>query len=466
MKKILSKMRATQIIMLGFLITILIGALLLTMPFSSAEGQWTGFEDALFTSASAVCITGLAVVTTSEYWSVTGQWIILALIQIGGLGFMSFVTMVFLAMGKRITMRERTVIQEAFNLNQHNGLIRFAKYIFKFTIFMELTGAVILSFRFVPDFGLLGGVYRGIFHSVSAFCNAGFDVLGNSSLMDYSGDAVINFTIMTLIIVGGLGFPVVQDIVEFLKNMLIRKFSFKFSKERLKLQSKIVILVTAVLIFIPAVFIFIFEYTNTSTLANMGVIEKAMASLFQSVTLRTAGFSTIDQGAMRYGTKIVSILCMFVGGSPAGTAGGAKTVTVAILIIAVLSLVRGNDEINAFHRNIGFDVLQKALSVVIMMIVAVMLSVIILSVTEAHLLVYNGGAYELLDIFYEVVSAIGTVGLTTGITPELSVTGKIIITICMYIGRVGPISLALALSVRNKGGKNLIHYPEGKIIVG
>lgn len=466
MKKILSKLRATQIIMLGFLITILIGAVLLTMPFSSAEGKWTGFIDALFTSASAVCITGLAVVTTSDYWSVAGQWIILGLIQIGGLGFMSFVTMVFLAMGKRITMRERTVIQEAFNLNQYNGLVRFAKYIFKFTIFIELTGAVILSFRFVAEFGLWGGIYKGIFHSVSAFCNAGFDILGSSSLMSYSGDAVINFTVMALIIMGGLGFPVVQDIFEFFKNVFVKKFTVRFSKERLKLQSKIVILATAVLIFIPAVCIFIFEYSNKGTMADMGVGEKVMSSLFQSVTLRTAGFSTIDQGAMRYGTKLISILCMFIGGSPAGTAGGAKTVTIAILIIAVMSLVRGNDEINAFSRNIGFDVLQKALSVVIMMIAVVMLSVIVLSVTEADLLISNGGSFELLDIFYEVVSAIGTVGLTTGITPELSEAGKIVITICMYIGRVGPISLALALSIRNKGRKNLIHYPKGKVIVG
>lgn len=466
MKTFFSKLRATQIIMLGFLIIILIGAVLLIFPFASASGEWTGFIDALFTSTSAVCITGLSVVTTAEHWSVTGQWIILALIQIGGLGFMSLVTMIFIAMGKRITMRERTVIQEAFNLNQHNGLIRFAKYIFKFTVVVELAGAVILSIRFIPEFGFLGGIYRGVFHSVSAFCNAGFDILGSSSLMEYSGNVIINFTIMALIVIGGLGFPVVQDIVEMFGNIFVKRFSLKFSLGRLKLQSKIAVSATAFLIIAAFAFILLFEYDNSGTMGNMGFLEKIMASLFQSVTLRTAGFATIDQGSMEYSTKIISLVCMFIGGSPAGTAGGAKTVTVAILLIAVMSLVKGKDEISAFNRNIGLDMLQKALSVVIMMIVVVITAVIILSATEANILAANGGEFELLDIVYEVVSAIGTVGVTTGITPLLSEAGKVVISICMYVGRVGPISLALALSVKNNGTKNLVHYPEGKVIVG
>lgn len=466
MKELLIKLRPTQIIMLGFLLTILTGAVLLTMPFSSASGECTSFIDALFTSTSAVCITGLAVVVTAEHWSVIGQWIILALIQVGGLGFMSFVTLIFLAMGRRITMRERTVIQEAFNLNQHSGLIRFAKYIFKFTFTVEMIGAFLLSVRFIPQYGLWGGIYRGIFHGVSAFCNAGFDVLGKVSLIDYSGDVIINFTIMALIVIGGLGFPVVQDIFELFKNLFIQKRSIMFSVSRLKVQSKIAIFATAILIFVPALCIFIFENSNPGTMDTMSTGQKAMASLFQSVTLRTAGFATIDQGAMRYGSKIISIVCMFIGGSPAGTAGGAKTVTIAILIIAVFSLVKGRDEVNAFNRNIGLDVLQKALSVVIMMIAVVIMSVIALSVTEAELLVGNGGSFELLDIVYEVISAIATVGLTTGITPMLSDAGKVILVICMYIGRVGPISLAMSLSVNHSNLDNLIHYPEGKVIVG
>lgn len=466
MKSFLSKLTAAQIIMFGFLITILTGTVLLTLPVSSADSTWTSVVNSLFTATSAVCITGLAVVTTVEHWSLFGQCVILALIQIGGLGFMSLVTMVFIAVGKKITMRERNVIQEALNLNQHSGLVSFAKYIFKFTITIELIGASILSLRFIPEYGIIGGIYRGIFHAVSAFCNAGFDILGNSSLMRYSSDVIINFTIMSLIVIGGLGFPVVQDILEMFRNIAVKKFSFRFSLNRLKLQSKIVIVATSFLILSGFLCVFLFEYNNPGTMGNMRLGEKTVASLFQSVTLRTAGFATIDQGAMKYSTKIISAVCMFIGGSPAGTAGGAKTVTVAILLIAVLSLVKGNDEISAFKRNIGLDMLQKALSVVIMMIAVVIVSVIILSATEAELLAANGGSFELLDIVYEVVSAIGTVGLTTGITPLLSDTGKVIIALCMYIGRVGPISLAVALSANKMMKNNFVHYPEGKVIVG
>lgn len=468
LSRITARMTASQIILYGFLATILIGTFLLTLPISSTDGKMTNIIDALFTSTSAVCITGLAVVTTVEHWSVFGQWVILALIQIGGLGFMSLVTMIFVAMGKKITMRERTVIQEALNLNQHSGLVSFAKYIFKFTITVELIGAVILAIRFTlyKNTSILKAIHRGLFHSISAFCNAGFDILGSTSLENYSSDITINFTIMALIIIGGLGFPVIQDIIIMIKNIFVKRYSFKFALDRLKIQSKIVIVATFFLITVGFLLIFIFEYNNSETMANMNLFEKLMASLFQSVTLRTAGFATIDQGSMNYATKLVSAVCMFIGGSPAGTAGGAKTVTVAILLIAVISLVKGNDEINAFKRHIGIDMLQKALSVVIMMIAVVILAVIILSFTEAKLLVANGGEFELLDIVYEVVSAIGTVGLTTGITPLLSQAGKVVVAICMYIGRVGPISLAIALSAHKLSAKNNIHYPEGNIIVG
>lgn len=465
MKKIFISFKDTQIIMIGFLITILLGTFLLMLPFSSEKGEWTSFVDALFTATSAVCITGLAVVTTSEYWSVAGQWIILGLIQIGGLGFMSLVTMFFIAVGKKITIRERNVIREALNINQHGGVVNFAKYIFKVTVIVELIGALILSLRFIPEFGFANGVFKGIFHAVSAFCNAGFDILGDRSLMDYSGDLLINFTIMLLIIVGGLGFPVAQDIIEMFYHIFVKKFSLSFSAGRLKLQSKIAIVSTGILIIGGFVCVFLFEHNNTDTIGNMSFGDKVIASLFQSITLRTAGFATIEQGSMNYTTKLISSVLMFVGGSPAGTAGGAKTVTVAILLIAVFSLIKGNDEITAFNRTIGFEMLQKALSVVIMMITVIIISVMVLSLTEAELLIANGGKFELLDIVYETVSAIGTVGVTTGVTPLLSSAGKIVIIICMYIGRIGPITLAIALSGKGKI-KNNIHYPEGNIIVG
>lgn len=465
MKKILTSLNATQIIIYGFMMTILTGALLLTLPISSAKGEFTNFIDALFTSTSAVCVTGLTVVVTSEHWSLFGQIVILGLIQIGGLGFMCIVTMVSIALGRKITMRERTVIQEAHNLNIQSGVVNFAKHIFKITMVVELTGSAILALRFMPEFGFIGGLYRGIFHGISGFCNAGFDIIGSVSLSDYSGDVIINFVIMALIVIGGLGFPVVDDIINMVKNMRRKKFPLRFCLTHLKLQSKVALTVTAILLVTGALGIFIFEYGNEGTLGPMGIGEKAMAAMFQSVTLRTAGYFTIDQGALSYASKLLGCVLMFIGGSPAGTAGGAKTVTMAVLFISVISLVRGKAEITAFKRSIGMDTLQKSLSVVMMMIAIVVVSVVILTYTEAPLMVANGGKFEVLDIFYEITSAIGTVGLTAGMTPLLSDPGKLIVSLCMYMGRVGPISLAVALTA-GRAKDTLVRYPEGNVIVG
>lgn len=464
-KNILSKLNATQIIIYGFLTTILIGAFLLVLPVSSAEGEFTNFIDALFTSTSAVCVTGLTVVVTADHWSLFGQIVILGLIQIGGLGFMCVVTMISIALGRRITMRERNVIQEAHNLNIQSGVVSFAKYIFKITMTVELIGSAILALRFIPEFGLAGGIYRGIFHGISGFCNAGFDIIGSTSLVEYSGDVIINVVIMALIVIGGLGFPVIQDIILMFKNIFMKKFSVRFSLGHLHLQSKIALTATAILLVTGALGILAFEFNNKATLGTMGMGEKVMASFFQSVTLRTAGYFSIDQGSLEYSSKLLGIVLMFIGGSPAGTAGGAKTVTMTVILISMISLIRGKEEITAFKRSISLHVLQKSLTVVVMMMTVVVGSVMILSYTEADLLVANGGRFEVLDIFYEVVSAIATVGLTAGMTPDLSDAGKLIVALCMYIGRVGPISLAVALTAK-RAGNSLIRYPEGNIIVG
>ena len=465
MKKILSKLNATQIIIYGFLTTILIGTFLLVLPVSSAKGEFTNVIDALFTSTSAVCVTGLTVVVTADHWSLFGQLVILGLIQIGGLGFMCVVTMISIVLGRKITMRERNVIQEAHNLNRQSGVVSFAKYIFKITMAVELTGSAILALRFIPEFGLIGGIYRGIFHGISGFCNAGFDIIGSTSLVEYSGDVIINVVIMAPIVIGGLGFPVLQDIIVMFRNIFVKKFSVRYSLGHLNLQSKIALTATAVLIVTGALGILAFEFNNKGTLGDMGMGEKVMASFFQSVTLRTAGYFSIDQGSLEYSSELLGIVLMFIGGSPAGTAGGAKTVTMAVILVSMLSLVRGRDEITAFKRSIGLHVLQKSLTVVVMMMTVVIGSVMILSYTEADLLVANGGRFEILDIFYEVVSAIGTVGLTAGMTPELSDVGKVIVSLCMYIGRVGPISIAVALTAK-RAGDSLVRYPEGNIIVG
>lgn len=465
MKSILNKLNASQIIIYGFLSTILFGTFLLMLPVSSASGEFTNFVDALFTATSAVCVTGLTVVVTSEYWSLFGQLVIIGLIQIGGLGFMCMVTMVSIALKRRITMRERNAIQEAHSINTQSGVVTFAKHIFKLTIKIELIGSVILALRFIPEFGFIGGIYRGLFHGISAFCNAGFDILGSTSLVEYSGDIIINVVIMALIITGGIGFPVIQDLIIMFKNIHKKKFNIRFSINHLSLQSKIALTFTAILLVSGALGIFIFEYNNSKTLGSMGFGEKIMASFFQSTTLRTAGYFSIDQGSLEYSSKLLGTVLMFIGGSPAGCAGGAKTVSIAVIIAAMISIVKGKDDITIFKRSIDIHNLQKALTVVIMMLGVVFVSVLILTFTEADLLIAGGGRFDVLDIVYEVTSAIGTVGLSAGMTPELSDIGKVIVTLCMYIGRVGPISLAVALTAK-KSSNSSIRYPEGSIIVG
>ena len=412
----LRQLDSSQIITLGFLTVILFGAVILSLPICSADFTFTPFVDSLFTATSAVCITGLTAVSTAYHWNILGKLIILMLIQIGGIGFMSMVTMLFIAVGKKITLKERIVIQESFNLSQRHGLVSFTIYIFKFSFVAELIGAFFLSLRFIPQYGFVRGIFYGIFHSVSAFCNAGFDILGDNSLIPFSGDIIV----------------------------------------------KIALITTAVLIVFGGLFFFIAEYFNPYTIGNFSFFHKILASLFQSVTLRTAGFDSMGQGNMTYASKVISIVLMYIGGSPASTAGGVKTVTSAILFLAVWAVIRGRESINVFHKNIPFYTLQKALAVVMMMVTITIGASVIMTWTEAHTPIHM----EYLDILFEVVSAQCTVGLTTGITHFLSNGGKIVLVLCMYMGRLGPISVAIALTKNKKHNKNNIHFPEDKLLVG
>lgn len=451
-----------HIIVFSFFIVILIGTFLLNLPIASKSGESIGFIDAMFTATSAVCVTGLVVVNTYFHWTLFGKIIILLLIQIGGLGFMSLFTIILVFLGKRITLKGRILIQESFNLATFKGIVMFLKKIIRVTFIIEGIGAVILSLRFVPEYGVKGGIFRGIFHSISAFCNAGFDILGSNSLIPYSTDYIINITIMLLIILGGLGFTVLIDI-----NNYIRYKINKFRKNKTKLfvmslHSKLALTVTAILILLGMVLTFIIEYNNPKTLANLRFDQKLLVSLFQSVTLRTAGFDAIGQADLNYGSKFLAIILMAIGGSPGGTAGGIKTVTIGVLVLAVISVIRGKDSIIAFKKTISISTIQKSLAIIIMMMTLIFTATIILTMTEKGI----GIQFDFIDILYEVSSALGTVGLSTGITSSLSFVGKIVIILCMFIGRLGPITIILALSFRKRSKKNVIHYPEEKVIVG
>lgn len=460
MNKWFTNLSPVQIIVFGFLTIILTGSLLLTMPFSSADGTATAFIDSLFTATSAVCITGLTTVSTFSHWSAVGKVIIILLIQVGGLGFMTMVTMVFMTLRIRFTYRERNILQESLNLNSKKDLLHFTRYILLFTFSAEAIGAVLLFFSFIGKYSLKQSICYGIFHSVSAFCNAGFDILGDNSLANYSKNFYVSFVVAALIVSGGLGFTVWSELFTTFKKIRKDKFSLSYSFKRLSLHTKLALTTTALLIFSGGVFFFLAEYSNPLTIGGHNVFEKWVAAFFQSVTLRTAGFFSINQGDMCYSSKLVSVLLMAIGGSPAGTAGGIKTVTVSIIVLSVLSVIKGKDSVTAFGRSIEMHTLQKALSVAMLIFAFIVVGTLVLTFTE------DTSRWDFMDFLFEVVSAIGTVGLTTGLTPHLTNIGKLVIITGMFLGRLGPITVAIAISTKKRNTENLLHYPPEDIMVG
>ncbi|SKA83654.1 trk system potassium uptake protein TrkH [Clostridium sp. USBA 49] len=439
------KFRPVQILTIGFALVILIGAILLTLPVSSNSGNQTPFIDALFTSTSAVCVTGLVTLDTGTYWSYFGKTVIICLIQIGGLGFMSFATLISLVIGKRITLQERLVMQEAMNAFSLQGLVKLAKHVLIFTFFVESVGALLLSTVFIPDYGLAKGIYFSIFHSISAFCNAGFDLIGQfRSLTVYADNAVIILTISFLIASGGLGFYVWYEIFNYRKQ------------KRFSLHSKLVITVTSILILGGAILMFLFEHNNAATIAPMSFKGKILSSLFASITPRTAGFNSISTSDMTPAGRFLTVILMFIGGSSGSTAGGIKTTTAGILVMTVISVVKGRDDTEIFKRRIGKEIIYRALAITIIGIGLIITVSMILSITEV------GASLEY--IIYEVTSAFGTVGLTLGLTTKLTTIGKAIISFTMFCGRVGPLTIVLAIA--RKCSKNTIKYPEDKILVG
>lgn len=438
--------------MLGFFIGAIMGMVCLMLPFSVKSGQSIGFFDALFVAMSSICVTGLSTVNVGQTFSGFGQVVLLFLIQFGGLGIVTFSTIVLCLFRRRITLSDRMLIQSAYNLDTLSGLVRLTMKILKATLCLEGVGAVCYAFVFVPQFGIKG-VWYSIFHAVSAFCNAGIDLLGGNSFCDYADNMIINFTTVFLIIVSGLGFPAYWEI--------LRTASGRFGKKdhqsgrKMNLHARIVILATAAFIAAGMALTLLFEYDNPDTLGGMSLPQKLTASLFQSVTLRTAGFATISQECFRPASCMAYLILMFVGGSPAGTAGGIKTVTVVLLFASMFANIRGKSDVVVMHRKISDDTIRRCVAIAVFSLSALfLLTMALLAVEQSNF----------LDTVYEMTSAIATVGLSRGLTGALGPAGKLIVTLTMYLGRIGPITLALAFNSRRP--LDNITYSESKVIVG
>lgn len=440
-----TKLNAVQVLAIGFALVILLGGIILSLPISSIDGKSTNFLDAVFTSTSAVCVTGLVTVDTGTHWNNFGKVIIMLLIETGGLGFMSITIFIAVLLGKKITLKDRLIMQEAMNTFNIQGLVRMVKYVLGFTFIVQLCGALLLSTQFVPQFGIQRGIFYSIFHSVSAFCNAGFDLFGNyDSLINYSGNSVVLLTIAFLIIIGGLGFTVSLEI-----------FNYRKSK-RLSTHSKIVISITAGLIVIGGVFMLLVEYNNPATIGGMSFGDKVLNAFFSSVTPRTAGFNSISTTEMTMAGKLMTIILMFIGGASGSTAGGLKVTTFGVILFTVISVLKGRDDTEAFGRKFTKETVYKTFTLLFIAVLLVLTVTTILTITEPDKLFIN--------LLYEATSAFGTVGLTAGVTQSIGSISKITLIITMYLGRVGAMTVILA--VINNKKKSGIKYPEAKILIG
>lgn len=442
----------TQIILLSFLAVILLGSVLLVLPISSKSGRSVAYLDALFTATTATCVTGLVTLPTATTWSFFGQIVILLLIQIGGLGVITVMSGFMLMLQKKMSIGDRLLIQDAFNLNTLSGLGRFISSVVRGTLLVEGVGALLYMIVFVPRFGARG-VWISIFNSVSAFCNAGIDIIGENSLCDYATNPLVNAVTSALIILGGIGYIVWWDVIRVIKG---RTSSNKRIFRHLTLHSKIAIVTTLVLIFGGAVVIFVCEHNNPATIRDMSLFDKIQVSLFQSVTTRTAGFASVPQENLLNSTSLVSLILMVIGGSPVGTAGGVKTVTIVVLLCSAFSTIRNKNQATVFHRTVSSDSIRKAVAVVMTFTLVMITSTVLLSIfTDA----------SAIDVIYEAVSATATVGLSRNLTSSLNSAGKLIVIATMYFGRIGPITLAVALG--HKGDtQNVISEPTEEISIG
>ena len=444
----LNRFSAPQIIVLVFLLIILAGSILLTLPVSSKSGQPTPFLTALFTATSCTCVTGLALVDTFTHWSGFGQAVMLLMIQVGGLGFMTIAALFFFAVHRKISLKQRLVMAQSLGLEGPSGVVRMVRLVLRRTMILEGAGAVLLTVRFCFQMPFAKALWWGVFHAISAFCNAGFDVMGaveeGGSLVNYVSDPAVNLILMALIILGGLGFFVWDDI---LKHRRFRE---------LAVHTRLVLVISAVLTLGGAVIFALLEWNNPATLGDMTVGEKVLAALFQSVTTRTAGFYTVPQGALTGASKAVTDVLMFIGGSSGSTAGGVKTVTMGVLLLSVLATARGRSRVTVFHRTIPARQISDAAAVVGMVLMTALVSGVILSAS-------NG--LDFMDCFYETVSAIATVGLSTGITAELNILSRLIVIVLMFFGRVGMMTISLGFLLSDQAEERY-RYAETKVLIG
>lgn len=434
-----------KVLVTGFAVIIFIGAFLLTLPIATKNGQGLAWIDALFTATSATCVTGLVVVDTGSSFTLFGQIVILTLIQVGGLGFMTFATSFAILLGKRISFQDRLLLQEALNNNSVEGIVRLVKRILLFTVVIEAIGGILLAIRFSFDFPLDRAIYFGFFHAISNFNNAGFDLMGEfRSLTSYVEDPLVTLVVCSLIFLGGIGFIVINEIYEYRQT------------KRLSLHSKVVLITSFSLIILGTVLIFLFEYTNPKTLQPLSGTGKVISSLFQSVTPRTAGSNTLNIPDLTQSTLFLIIIFMFIGGSPGSTAGGIKTSTFSILLGAVWSQIKGKEDVTFYQRRVPYDIIYKSLTVATCGLAILVGVTMLLTITEHE--------KDFLMILFETTSAFGTVGLSMGLTPTLSVPGKVIVALTMFAGRVGPLTIAFAIARKRKADP--YRYPEGKVMIG
>ena len=442
-----------QILALGFLVLIVVGGLLLTLPACSATGQSLGLLKGMFTATSAVCVTGLTLIEAGVDLSPLGQGVLLALIQVGGLGFMAFASLGMVLLGRKISLRGRLLLGEAMNQSNMKGMVRLSLWFFLMALAIELAGAAVLSIRFIPRYGVGKGIWMSIFTAISAFCNAGFDLFGQyNSVISMQGDPTVIITLTLLILFGGMGFAVILELL-----------SLGRGNRRLSLHAKLVLIMNAVLLFGGALMVYLLEYSNPATLAAEGMTgtDKVANAFMQSMTCRTAGFASIDQGAMKPATKMLSCFLMFVGASPASTGGGIKTTTLAVSLLMIWSVIRGREHITLFGKEVSQDTARRAVA---LMFIALAFALV---VTTAIVILEDSHGFDTLDLGYETISAITTTGLSAMGTGNLRVSSQILLMPLMYLGRVGPLTLAVALAHRaNSRVQNRVRHPEENVMIG
>ena len=450
------KLNSTRVIIFGFMWAIIIGALLLMLPCSTAAGCETSFLTALFTSATSICVTGLVVVDTCSHWTLFGQFIILLLIQIGGLGVITLYSLGIMIIHRRFSLKMNILLQDYYNLTSLNGVVNFMKKVVAGTLIVECLGAILYSLVFVPEFGLHKGIWVSVFTSVSAFCNAGIDIIAPDSLCRYSGSIIVNMTTVLLVVMGGLGYVVWFDVHNSIKKCRSNHDSLSTVWRKLNEHSKLIITLTVFLLLSGTFIVLVIEGDNPGTLGPFSPGKKAMAALFQSMTFRTAGFSTVPQQNLEPLTCLYGILFMFIGGSPIGTAGGVKTVTLFILILNVRAFICGRDETLLYGHSISQKMINKATAIIMVSLSTTMVCLILLVSTNN---------ISIMDAAYEIFSATGTVGLSRGVTANLNQAGRIIDILAMYLGRIGPISMALFFSINRSQG-TIVKHAEGRFYVG